>query len=56
MTDYKINFDGHQYWIGKIVRDNNGQALFVQQVSEYTTYRRVANRWLKSIQSKEVTK
>lgn len=51
MQDYKIHFDGMQYWIGKVVRDQQtGQALFVQQVGDYTPYKRVATRWLKDIE------
>lgn len=51
MNDYKIHFDGFNYWIGKVVRDQlTGQALFVQQVGDYTRYKRVAVRWLKDIE------
>lgn len=51
MEDYTIHYDhdSKQYWIGHVVRDNNGAALFIQQVGDYTPYKGVAARWLHNI-------
>ena len=42
---YKVHHDDQQgYWIGKVVKDGDGRALFVQQVGNYYQYKKVAER------------
>lgn len=56
MKDYRINYDNGYYWIGKVVRDELGQAMFIQQVSDYTMYKQTAKRWLKQIEKQLLNK
>lgn len=46
MKTYSVHFDdGHQaWWIGVVVRDKQGRALFVQQVGNYYQRKGYAER------------
>lgn len=53
MSDYKLHYDeiNQQWWIGKIARDQDGKAMFVQQVGDYFQYKGSATRALKKLEA-----
>lgn len=50
MSDYKVHYDEYQgYWVGKVARNERGQAMFIQQVGNYFQYKKVAERFLQRL-------
>lgn len=50
MSNYKIYYNGLNYWVGLVVKDRGGQAVHVATVSDYTKNKKLAKQWLKKLE------